>query len=173
MYSTCASVHQREVRKTRELARTDISWAWLTADWKSGAGGSCKGCAVPPAYAQSWGCPAVLWGVLQLWRTGFMMYSNVLHRRRPLNFQYPVCAEPLVCLSSLWCTWVNVICWAHVSPEIKACLCTYCTTKWQLMYIKGFSVKYMSYRGQPRDRVHHLRRLIFTLGQPGNHVHKE
>ncbi len=27
---------------------------------------------------------------------------NVLHRRRPLNFQYPVRAEPLVFLTSLW-----------------------------------------------------------------------
>ncbi len=49
---------QRDVRSTRELARTDIGWAWLRTDRKSGGGGSCKGCAVPLAYAQS--CPAVI-----------------------------------------------------------------------------------------------------------------
>ncbi len=52
---------QRKVRKTRELARTDICGAWLTADWKFSGDGSCKECAVPPAYAE--GCPAVIWGV--------------------------------------------------------------------------------------------------------------
>ncbi len=56
--------YQREVRSTWKLARTDIAWAWLTVDWKSGKGGSCKGCTGPPAYAQS--CPAVIWGVPQL-----------------------------------------------------------------------------------------------------------
>ncbi len=39
---------------------------WLDVCLKSGGGGSCKGCAVPPAYTQS--CPAVIQGVLQLWK---------------------------------------------------------------------------------------------------------
>jgi hypothetical protein len=49
---------------TRRWTHSVLCLGWLNIFWKSG--GSCKGCAVPPAYAQS--CPAVIWGVLQLWR---------------------------------------------------------------------------------------------------------
>ncbi len=61
--------------RTREPTRADHLPAWLTADWKFSRGGSCKGCAVLLAYAQS--CPAVIWGVLQLWRRRITMLCTL------------------------------------------------------------------------------------------------
>jgi hypothetical protein len=55
--------------RSKDYLRTGMEWhwpAWLTADWKYGGSGSCKGCAVPLACDKS--CPAVIWGVLQLWK---------------------------------------------------------------------------------------------------------
>jgi hypothetical protein len=53
-----------------------LAGPWLTADWKSGGGWSCKGCPVPSAYAQ--GCPAVIQCVLQVWRRWITTASTKL-----------------------------------------------------------------------------------------------
>ncbi len=108
---------QREVRKTRELARTDIGQAWLTADWKSGGCGSCKGCARPPAYDQS--CPAVIWGVRQLWRRRLWCY--VLYPLRSPNFQKADRANSRVYLTFS-------LCLPPTRPQLLPCLTRYCTS---------------------------------------------
>jgi hypothetical protein len=56
---------------TRRWTHAVICLGWLDMFWKWDGGGSCKGCAVPLVYAQS--CPAVIWGVLQLWRRRIAM----------------------------------------------------------------------------------------------------
>ncbi len=61
---------------TRLWASAVFCLTWLGADWKSGGGGSCKGCTVLPAYAQS--CPVVIWGVLQLWRRRIAKWCTLL-----------------------------------------------------------------------------------------------
>ncbi len=95
---------QREIRSTRELALTDNGRAWLTADWKSGEGGSCKGYRWPMLRA------AQLWYEVYSSCGGGGLWSDVLYRRHPLNFQYPVHAEPLVFLTSLWCPLTVSLC---------------------------------------------------------------
>jgi hypothetical protein len=62
---------QREVRKTRELARTEQGLPWLVTHRKSGGGGSCTVSAVPPALASS--CQAVVCAVRQLRRRRITM----------------------------------------------------------------------------------------------------
>ncbi len=49
---------------TRQLTPAVLCLGWLDVYWKFS--GSCKGRTGPPAYDQS--CPAVIWGVLQLWK---------------------------------------------------------------------------------------------------------
>ncbi len=51
---------------TRCWTHAVLCLGWLNIFWMSGGGENCKGCAVPPAYTQS--CPAVICGVLQLWK---------------------------------------------------------------------------------------------------------
>jgi hypothetical protein len=51
---------------TRQWTPAVLCLGWLNAYWKFGGGGSCKERTVPPSYDQS--CPAVIWGVLQLWK---------------------------------------------------------------------------------------------------------
>ncbi len=97
--------NQREVRKTRELARTELGLPWLVTDWKFGGGGSCKVRAVPPAYARS--CQAVIWGVHQLKREGLL--CNVLYQWHSLHYQYLV--TPLVFLTSLWEEQTGTVLW--------------------------------------------------------------
>ncbi len=63
LYSDC--LYQRPCI-TRRLTHAVLCLGWLNIFWKSGGDGSCKGCAVPPAYTQC--CPAVIRGVLQLWK---------------------------------------------------------------------------------------------------------
>ncbi len=82
---------------TRRWTHAVLCLGWLNIFWKSGEGGSCKGCAVPPAYTQ--GCPAVIRGVLLLWKRRITNWCTL--SRHALNFQYPIRAEPLVFLTSL------------------------------------------------------------------------
>ncbi len=56
---------------TRCWTQAVLCLDWLNKCWKPGGGGSCKGYAVTPAYTQS--CPAVIRGVLQLWRRRITM----------------------------------------------------------------------------------------------------
>ncbi len=84
-YSVCGlRWKQREVRSTRELARTDIGRSWLTADWMSGVGGSCKGYRWPMLRA----VPSCDMRWTPVMEGEDYDVHNVLYRRRPLNFQY-------------------------------------------------------------------------------------
>ncbi len=71
---------------TRHWTPAKLCPGWLEEIWLWGGGGSCKGWAVLPGYAQS--CLAVIWSVLQVWSREELQ-CNVLYWRRSLNFQYP------------------------------------------------------------------------------------
>jgi hypothetical protein len=49
--------------------------------------------------------------------------SPVLHRRRPLNFQYPVRAEPLVFLTSLWSAHQSLSLSSVSCPSVHQSIC--------------------------------------------------
>jgi hypothetical protein len=80
--------------RNNEDQRIGADWHWpgladdrLNVQWR---GGSCEGCVVPPAYAQS--CPAVILGVCQLWRRRITIVMYCIHgahltfRRRTAQF---------------------------------------------------------------------------------------
>ncbi len=72
---------------TRRWTHAVLRLGWLNIFWKSSEGGSCKECAVPPAYAQS--CPAVIWGVLQLWRRRITMKCTLSTASIELSISVP------------------------------------------------------------------------------------
>ncbi len=76
---------------------------WLNIFWKSGGGGSCKGCAVPPAYTQS--CPAVIWGVLQLWRRRITKWCTLSTASTKLSISGTRRASSLPYFSLRWPAW--------------------------------------------------------------------
>ncbi len=82
----------------RHWTHAILCLGWLDIFLKWSGGGSCKGCALPQPVLRA----AQLWYEVYSSCGEEGLQCNVLYRRRPLNFQYPVRAEPLVFLSSLW-----------------------------------------------------------------------
>ncbi len=78
--------NQREVKSTRELAQTNIGWAWLMADCKSM---KVEAARRVPYRRPMLGAAKLLFNVYtSCW--GGRLRCNVPHRRRSTNFQYPV-----------------------------------------------------------------------------------
>jgi hypothetical protein len=85
---------------TRQWTPAVPCLGWLDVYWKWGGGGSCKGRTVPPAYDQS--CPAVIWGVLQLWRRRITMLCTLSRAFTKLSISGPRQASRDPYFSLVW-----------------------------------------------------------------------